>query len=69
MPIGNVQIVTFGWYSSVAVDTPGIWPESEAIAGLGWLVGSIPIVWTTAEGRLFAEQFMPIIPKRFKFGR
>ena len=69
MAIGNVQIVTLGWYSSVAADTPGTEPESEAITSFGWLVGSIYVAPTTAKGMLFGTQYFPIIPKRFKHGR
>jgi len=69
MAIGNVQIVTFGWYSSVAVDIPGTVAAGPALMGLGWLVGNIIPPWTTAPGMINVMQNWPLIPKRFKFGR
>jgi len=66
MAIDNFQIASWGWFKNPAVAQV---PSGEEIHSLGWLEGVVTPVITTAEGRLFAIQFWPIIPKRFKFAR
>ena len=67
MSVGNVQIVTLGWYSSVAADTPGSVPDGEEIHTFGWcdgvVAGAPPSITRMAN---YIIKAWPIIPKRYR---
>jgi hypothetical protein len=69
MAIGNVEIVTMGWYSSVAADTPGSVPDGEEIHGWGWIDGVIAAAPSTIGGVGNTIRWWPLIPKRSKHKR